>query len=125
MKFRKGFVTNSSSSSFLIAKKNLTENQILAIRYHSELGDKLGLEDAISDYWDIDENKDFISGKTSMDNFSMSDFLKKIGINPNVINWSEYSFNIETAISENKEDIEKNKMEEWEYLLESIKNKYI
>lgn len=44
MKVRRGFVTNSSSSSFIIAKKYLTKNQILAIRNHKLLGEKLGID---------------------------------------------------------------------------------
>ena len=36
MKLRNGFISNSSSSSFIIQKKGLTEGQIEAIRRHKE-----------------------------------------------------------------------------------------
>lgn len=44
MKIRKDFVTNSSSSSFIISKKYLTEEQLEAIRNHSKIGERLGLK---------------------------------------------------------------------------------
>lgn len=41
MKVRVDFVTNSSSSSFVISKKHLDEEQILAIKQHISLGKKI------------------------------------------------------------------------------------
>ena len=94
MKVRRGFVTNSSSSSFIIAKKYLTKNQILAIRNHKLLGEKLGIDYSTTDYWNIEENDDFITGDTYMDNFSMKDFLEKIGVDSSKINWGCSSFDL-------------------------------
>jgi hypothetical protein len=37
MKIRNGFVSNSSSSSFVIGKEHLTEEQLLKIREHSAI----------------------------------------------------------------------------------------
>ena len=93
MKIRNGFVTNSSSSSFIIAKKNLDKDQIEAIREHESLGEKLGME-YTNWYWDIEENEDFIAGYVSMDNFSMSDFLEKIEVPDRFVIWGEYPFSI-------------------------------
>ena len=103
MKVRRDFVTNSSSSSFLISKKCLDHDQIQAIRKHHELGKKLGLVDSDLDFpWNIHENNDFITGHTSMDNFDMENFLSKIDVNMRKVNWSEYEFILDE--DEEKED---------------------
>lgn len=95
MKIRCGYVTNSSSSSFIIAKKYLDEDQIKAIHNHTELTKKLGWDiDCLDWPWDIEEDDNFITGYTCMDNFSMYDFLEKIGVEDKYVNWSEYPFNI-------------------------------
>lgn len=93
MKMRLSFVTNSSSSAFLIAKKYLSDKQMQAIRMHSELGQKLGLDWA-QDRWNIDENEDFITGDTYMNNFCMSELFKIIGIPTTVVFWNEFGFDL-------------------------------
>lgn len=82
MKIRTGFVSNSSSASFVIDARKLTELQVLAIRDHINVGSKMGVEYADEDdQWDIREDED--DGKiylsTSMDNFNMDEFLSRIG----------------------------------------------
>jgi hypothetical protein len=93
MKVRRDFVTNSSSSSFLIAKKHLDSDQIKAIRNHSELGEKLGINYFEESWW-IRENDGYITGSTSMDNFDMEEFLEKIDVNMNKVDWSEWGFDL-------------------------------
>lgn len=94
MKIRNGFVTNSSSSSFVIAKRNLDFDQINAIRRHGEIGEKLGL-DCSEEEWHIEENKLFIGGSTDMDNFNMAEFFDRIEIPDEIVRWDDgYSFEL-------------------------------
>lgn len=87
MKKRTGFVSNSSSSSFVINKDNLSFSQIKAIKDHanSESFDKDYLDNR--DIWNIDETSKTIIGSTSMDNFDMEAFFEKIGVNFSDIEW--------------------------------------
>lgn len=93
MKVRRDFVTNSSSSSFLIAKKHLDNDQIEAIRNHSELGKKLGI-DYSAESWLINENNHYITGSTGMDNFDMEEFLEEIDVDMDKVDWSEWDFDL-------------------------------
>lgn len=110
MKIREDFVTNSSSSSFLIAKKHLDNDQINAIRRHSAIGEKLGIS-WFEDIWDIKENNDYIAGSTWMDNFDMEEFLEKIDVDMDKVSWSDWSFDLPD------EDEEENNKTDWRDLL--------
>lgn len=89
MKTRNGFVSNSSSSSFIISKNLLSEWQINAIKNHatSLWFKRNGCESY--DIWDISEDNLFVYGSTDMDNFSMGEFLSAIGVDPNTISWGD------------------------------------
>lgn len=97
MKIRQDFVTNSSSSSFIIAKKYLDEDQLYAIRNHSTVGDRLKIPYAFEDAWTIRENDDFISASTWMDNFDMCKFLRIIDVPVEKATWGEYPFYLDTS----------------------------
>lgn len=88
MKVRVDFVTNSSSSSFVISKKHLDEEQILAIKQHISLGKKLDMYNCdLENAWDIDENDEYIGFYTPQDNFDMLHFLDIIGVKSEYICW--------------------------------------
>lgn len=90
MKLRTGFVTNSSSSSFTIAKSNLTDEQIEKIKNYFEAAKKVGMND-FDDLWDIDETNFNINGFTCMNNGDMLKFLRLIGVDRDNIEWEELS----------------------------------
>lgn len=93
MKTRIGFVSNSSSSSFIIQKKNLTKRQMDMIRNHYEEGyelqkingenNKYVLEEYYpdeADKWILREDDKTITVATSMTNFDIEMFLNDIGL---------------------------------------------
>ena len=90
MKLRIGFVTNSSSSSFTIAKSDLTDEQIEKIKNYFEAAKKVGMND-FDDLWDIDETNFNINGFTCMNNGDMLKFLLLIGVDRDNIEWEELS----------------------------------
>jgi len=98
MKVRNGFVSNSSSSSFVVFKGALTKiQQEIILNYqdcisilreqNDELKEKFEYYD--SDPWKIEEGDDWIFGETSMDNFSMYDFFDHIKVNEEYVSWDE------------------------------------
>ena len=81
MKIRQGFVSNSSSSSFVIAKGYLSSLQKEQIRQHIEQGKRFGMDNSNKENrWCISEDDCVINGYTYMDNFDMYDFLERIGV---------------------------------------------
>lgn len=106
MKLREGFVSNSSSSSFVIKKYELSQRQIDQIVNHKEVSqtfvkpddweDEYGIWDERyifcqdGEEWGIEIQPEHIYGYTAMDNFDMSRFLEHIGINETHIEWGDY-----------------------------------
>lgn len=94
MKVRNGFVSNSSSSSFVIDKAYLTQIQIEQIKDHIEYA-KSNFPSLLHnhwpiehDAWSIEEFPGMIRGDTSMDNFDMYKFLEKIDVNMDNVRWN-------------------------------------
>ena len=100
MKTRVGFVSNSSSSSFIIARTYLTNEQLEKIinhmdyfddgRPYSEEEDPY-LDDEYCthkcDGWYINVSDTYVKGNVTMDNFSMQLFLQAIGVKDDAIEW--------------------------------------
>lgn len=84
MKCRTGFVSNSSSASFVVKKKFLTEFQLKAIRNHFDFATQFLRWDnkylTKGEAWELTENDDEIFGGTGMDNFDMREFLEQINV---------------------------------------------
>ena len=89
MKIKSDFVTNSSSASFTILKEDLTGEQLILIYNHMEVAAMLVRKNkkeylpqftgfGSHDEWLITEEKDTVSGSTTMTNFDMYWYLTKI-----------------------------------------------
>lgn len=81
MKIRNGFVSNSSSSSFIIKKETLSELQI------QSLIDYIYSEENW-DGWSINDLDDCLSGFTIMDNCNIDKVMDKLGITE--IEWEDF-----------------------------------
>ena len=108
MKIRSGFISNSSSSSFVIQKRNLTGVQIEKIKNHAEVAkESMDLHDQP---WSIQETDKVIAGSTWMDNFDMHYFLTEIGVNADRdVKWGDgylYDDDLEGEKTENNDLVE-------------------
>ena len=69
MKVRTGFVSNSSSSSFIIYKSDLTMEEFEQIKDHEEVA-------GTDSWWVDDTERDFVRFSTHMDNFSLYSYIR-------------------------------------------------
>ena len=93
MKFRYGFVSNSSSCSFIVPKKILSEGQMDKLRNHIEYARNNFPQISYAndeDTWSIEETDEQMTLSTCMNNFDMEAFLIAIGVPEENIEWSPY-----------------------------------
>jgi len=125
MKIRQGFVSNSSSCSFIIPKSELTESQKEAMLNVREVANKINTqfervemeggdffrtfaveyfeEDWNGDRGRIWETEDMIKGVTSCDNFGMFEYMKAIGLDTSKIQISDDYGKLWEEINEERE----------------------
>jgi len=83
MKIRQGFVSNSSSSSFVVKRCCLTPAQKAVLENHVAAAELLGDDEGYRDcahQWDITADNDEYFCSTHIDNFNMRQFLTDLGI---------------------------------------------
>lgn len=83
MKIRTGFVSNSSSASFVINKNDLSANQIERLLDYPK-------SDKNEDGWSVTDSGNTINGCTIMDNDAIDDFFIEIGINQDNVNFESF-----------------------------------
>ena len=92
MKIRYGFVSNSSSSSFIIELQHLNADQIQNVFDHPESDQFKEFCLGMREYntWKIEKTDTHLKGSVSMDNFDMHHFLISVlGVDEDVIKWKD------------------------------------
>lgn len=88
MKVRAGFVSNSSSSSFVVRREDINAKQLYQIIHHEELAESFGLYCSDGSSWSIEDDlSEVVKGSTWMDNFNMRAFMDCIGIDMDKVKW--------------------------------------
>jgi len=77
MKIRSGFVSNSSSASFVLDKRYISAKQA-----HEVINFK-----GVTEGWHITEDENFIRGHTSMDNDELFEIVKNFGNDRIIVTW--------------------------------------
>jgi|GEM_PF-1301617 len=92
MKIRAGFVSNSSSASFVIERRHVSDGQLKQLKDHILYMKRDKKYSKPCDAWKIIDFIDYIKGSTSMTNISreeMETYIESLGIDRRVIDWVE------------------------------------
>ena len=90
MKIRTGFVSYSSSSSFVINLDAISAKLVKQILAHGVKAPKLGMRCDESDAWNVWTTDTQLRGETWMDNFDMERFMREIGVPMKEVKWAEW-----------------------------------
>ena len=82
MKTRNGFVSNSSSSSFVVSLNDISKRDMDVILEYPNTDDK--------DSWNIYIKNNSIHGFCSMDNNDLTDYLNKNNVYIEKFEWEDY-----------------------------------
>lgn len=83
MKTRSGFISNSSSASFIIDKRYISVLNLQKIKAFCEnVGEKKG---QCWDRWNITDEEEFVNFWTLMDNGYLEEFMQKLNLSPKAI----------------------------------------
>lgn len=89
MKIRTGFVSNSSSASFVVSLDKISAKDALRLMaYREQPADVSGL--TCNDHWSmtVDYDRGVITGFASMDNGDIGNYLTKHGVEASLFIWS-------------------------------------
>ena len=87
MKIRSGFVSNSSSSSFVVSLSVISASDLQKLLQYSDVEEvpRRGWRDSWS--IEVNEEKGIVRGWTSMDNGDLDEYLKANGIDDSVFTY--------------------------------------
>lgn len=90
MKINIGFISNSSSSSFIVKLDGLTYKQVRMIENYKDVIRELPGFTYDDPLWTIivDEKRNVVEGYTLMDNFDMGRYLREVVlVDPETVEW--------------------------------------
>lgn len=78
MKYRNGFVSNSSSASFIVNKRKLEPKELFIVKNYDRLPE--GAYESSSKEWIMTETNKYFTFSTDMDNYELDEVFRLYGI---------------------------------------------